>query len=114
MGKPVAGDVVIVPFPFSNLTDTKRRPALVLASLDGNDVVLCMITSQSIHDRYAIPLAAQDFASGSLPVASNIRPSRIFTADAGIIVRVVGRLREEKLSQVRKSLTQLLTESDQP
>ena len=37
----VKGDVVIVPFPFSDLTQAKRRPALVIASLSGADVILC-------------------------------------------------------------------------
>ncbi|WP_292744967.1 type II toxin-antitoxin system PemK/MazF family toxin [Nostoc sp. NMS4] len=41
----VKGDVVIVPFPFSDLTQTKRRPALVIATLQGNDLILCQITS---------------------------------------------------------------------
>jgi mRNA interferase MazF len=42
----VKGDVVIVPFPFSDLTQAKRRPALVVANLRGNDLILCQITSQ--------------------------------------------------------------------
>ena len=49
MGKPVAGEVVVVPFPFSDLTQTKRRPALVLADLDGDDLILCMITSRAVR-----------------------------------------------------------------
>ncbi|WP_235335003.1 MULTISPECIES: type II toxin-antitoxin system PemK/MazF family toxin [Aphanizomenon] len=46
----IKGDVVIVPFPFSDLTQTKRRPALVIATLQGNDLILCQITSQSVSD----------------------------------------------------------------
>jgi len=41
--KFVKGDVVVVPFPFSDLTEAKRRPALVLAELDGDDRILCQI-----------------------------------------------------------------------
>jgi len=44
----VKGDVVVVPFPFSDLTGAKRRPALVLAELDGEDRILCQITSQQL------------------------------------------------------------------
>lgn len=40
----IKGDIVIVPFPFSDLTQTKRRPALVIATLQGNDLILCQIT----------------------------------------------------------------------
>jgi hypothetical protein len=45
----VVGDVVIVPFPFSDLSESKRRPALVLAVLTGDDLILCQITSQSVR-----------------------------------------------------------------
>lgn len=46
MEKFVKGDVVVVPFPFSDLTEAKRRPAFVLEELDGEDRILCQITSQ--------------------------------------------------------------------
>jgi hypothetical protein len=45
MGRFVKGDVVVTPFPFSDLSDSKRRPALVAAALKGGDVILCQITS---------------------------------------------------------------------
>ncbi|HEY3779958.1 MAG TPA: hypothetical protein VGL56_02665 [Fimbriimonadaceae bacterium] len=51
----------------------------MLADLDGDDLLLCMITSRSVSDRYAIPFDAADFQSGGLPVLSNIRPSRLYT-----------------------------------
>jgi mRNA interferase MazF len=45
MGKFMKGDVVVIPFPFSDLSGSKCRPAFVLADLEGDDVVLCQITS---------------------------------------------------------------------
>ena len=45
MGRFIKGDVVVVPFPFSDLSTSKRRPALVLADLAGDDLILCQITS---------------------------------------------------------------------
>jgi mRNA interferase MazF len=56
MGTFVKGDVVVVPFPFSDLSAAKRRPALVVAILTGDDVILCQITSRAITDSYAIPI----------------------------------------------------------
>jgi len=55
MAKFIKGDVVVIPFPFSDLTQTKRRPALVISALEGDDVILCQITSRTIRDNYAIP-----------------------------------------------------------
>lgn len=85
MGRFVKGDVVVLPFPFSDLSGTKRRPALVVAELQGDDVILSQITSQ-ISDSYAIPVAKSDFVSGGLRHDSNVRPNRLFTADSKIII----------------------------
>jgi mRNA interferase MazF len=96
----VKGDVVVVPFPFSDLTQAKRRPALVLAQLRGNDRILCQITSQHVRDPYAIELTDSDFEAGSLKQRSNIRPSRIFTCDTGIILYRVGQIKADKNTQM--------------
>ncbi|HUS88975.1 MAG TPA: hypothetical protein VMW91_06340 [Desulfosporosinus sp.] len=56
MARFVKGDVVVVPFPFSDLAQAKRRPALILAELGGDDRILCQITSQKVRDMYAIEL----------------------------------------------------------
>lgn len=56
MEKFVKGDVVIIPFPFSDLSQAKRRPALVVATLEGDDLILCQITSQNITDKYSITI----------------------------------------------------------
>ena len=66
MAKFIKGDIVIVPFPFSDLTQAKKRPALVIADLEGNDLILSQITSQTVKDHYAIPITDDDFESGSL------------------------------------------------
>jgi len=79
MGAFVKGDVVVAPFPFSDLSGTKKRSALVVAALTGNDVILCQITSQAAKDRYAIPLTDSDFTSGGLRQVTNIRPNCFFT-----------------------------------
>jgi mRNA-degrading endonuclease toxin of MazEF toxin-antitoxin module len=106
----VKGDIVVVPFPFSDLTQSKRRPALVLANLDGDDVILCQITSQSIRDRYAIPIDNASFESGSLKQRSNIRPNRLFTADRGIILYRAGRLRDHQIDAAVSAVVTILKE----
>jgi mRNA interferase MazF len=108
MGKFVKGDVVVVPFPFSDLTANKKRPALVVASLIGDDVILCQITSKTVSDTYAIPLTETDFKTGTLHQESNIRPNRLFTADAHIILRKTGTLTIEKLKEVVAKIIEMI------
>lgn len=107
MARFVAGDVVVVPFPFSDLTQAKRRPALVLAELEGDDCILCQITSQHLRDRYAIELSHKDFESGGLRRKSHVRPNRLFTADQRIILYRAGHLKEAKLKEVIDELLRL-------
>lgn len=104
----VKGDVVVVPFPFSDLTQAKRRPALVVAVLQGDDLILCQITSRLVLDRYAIPLETDDFSSGNLRQSSNIRPNRLFTADRQIILSKVGQVKSEKLDEVIAKIVEIL------
>jgi len=61
MGKPVVGEVVVLPFPQTDLQAGKRRPALVVADLTGDDLILCQITTQSRRDHYSVPLSSSDF-----------------------------------------------------
>jgi mRNA interferase MazF len=108
VAKPLRGDVVVVPFPFSDLKESKRRPALVLASLAGDDLILCQITSQQGRDQYAVPLQDTDFKSGSLRQASYLRPNRLFTADQAIILYQVGSIQTQKLEEAIGKLTEIL------
>jgi len=104
----VKGDVVIVPFPFSDLSQAKKRPAFVVTVLDGDDIILCQITSQWVKDKYAIPIDEDDFATGSLKQKSHIRPNRIFTADRNIILYPAGRLHQKKIDDVMEQIVKIL------
>lgn len=104
----VKGDVVVLPFPFADLSETKRRPALVLAQADAGAVILCQITSQAVRDPDAIELAMSDFQSGALKKLSNIRPNRVFTADSRIVLYRAAQLKPEKTEQVVDRLIEVL------
>ncbi|MDR2117874.1 MAG: type II toxin-antitoxin system PemK/MazF family toxin [Planctomycetaceae bacterium] len=107
MGRFIRGDVVVVPFPFSDLSGTKKRPALVLVNLKGNDLILCQITSQNIKDEYSIALSNNDVIDGELKILSNIRPNKIFTTDESIILYKVCSLNEEKIVSVTKNVVDM-------
>jgi len=106
--KFVKGDVVVVPFPFSDLTQAKRRPALVISTLEGDDLILCQITSQYIKDNYAISLTDDDFQTGTLKQPSNVRPNRLFTADNHIVLYRVGGLKGNKLTDVIEKIIDII------
>lgn len=93
MGRFVKGDIVVIPFPFSDLSASKKRPALVLADLEENDIILCQITSQHKKDQFAMPIGEEDFTEGALIKLSYIRPNKIFTADKRIIIRKVATIK---------------------
>jgi mRNA interferase MazF len=81
----------------------------VLAVLQGDDAILCQITSQARSDAYSISLDHADFTSGGLSQISQIRPNRLFTADQRIVLYRAGRISDCKLSEVRDRLTAILT-----
>lgn len=109
MGKFVKGEVVTLPFPFSNLGGTKRRPALVISDLVGDDVVLCQITA-SRNDLYSIELRQADFTTGSLPQdPSYIRPNKIFTAESTVILKNEGVINQAKYREVVNKIMSIIS-----
>ena len=99
MGRFVKGDIVVINFPFSDLSGTKRRPALVLATLEGDDIILCQITSHAKIDKYAIVINEEDYTNGKLKVQSVIRPNKIFTADINSILYSVCKITPVKINE---------------
>jgi mRNA interferase MazF len=108
MGTFAAGQVVIVHFPFSDLTASKLRPAVVLAEAGRGDWILCQITSKSYGDEKAILLAAADFAKGSLRLTSFVRPGKLFTAHSSLVANLVGGLLPKKFSAVRDAVVRMI------
>ena len=108
MARLIKGDVVVVPFPFSDLTQSKKRSALVISVLEGDDLILCQITSQLIKDNYSILIDDKDFKEGSLKQQSNLRPNRIFTADSHIVLYRVGNLKSDKLNKIIEKVIEII------
>lgn len=109
MGGFIRGDVVIIPFPFSDLSNSKRRPALVIADLKGDDVILTQITTANRSDGYSIFLKQSDFVAGGISQDSNIRPNRLFTADSNIILKKAGTISAAKIDEVVNQIIKIVT-----
>jgi mRNA interferase MazF len=111
---PAGGAVVLLQFPFSDLSDTKLRPAIVLANADRGDWVLCQVTSKPYGDARAIPIEPGDFAAGSLRVTSFARPGKLFTASQNLMVARAGVLKTELRNRIVESVVNLLREGKEP
>ena len=108
MVKPVAGEIVVIPFP---RTDSgKRRPALVIADLPGADLILCQITSRAHSDAFAVPLDKTDCERGEIEGPCFIRTQRIFTVEQHIILRSIGKVTAEKFNEVFKRVRGLFVD----
>lgn len=108
MGGVRAGVVVLVRFPFSDLSSSKLRPALVVASAGSADWVLCQITSNPYSDPAAVALTTGSFAEGGLPRESFVRPGKLFTASESIVVRPIGELTARAHRIVVEAIVSLL------
>lgn len=101
------GDIVLVSFPFTDLTSSKRRPALVLSPDSFNaaaeDLVLAAVTSHITHDPNAVRLWPGDFAEGGLPKPSMVKVTKLFTMHSSLIAKRIGALKTEKMEEVLRS-----------
>jgi len=100
--------VILVPFPFSDLSQSKVRPAVCLADAGRGDWILCQLTSNPFGDPDAIQLDAADFASGGLRVTSYARPGRLFTANESLLIRSVGTLQAASIAGLLDAIVELL------
>jgi mRNA interferase MazF len=110
MVKPVAGEIVVIPFPRPDPGGAKRRPALVIADLPGEDLILCQITSRAHSDAFAVPLTSSDCERGQVAQPCFIRPQRLFTVEQHVILNSVGKVTTEKFDEVFKRLRGLLVD----
>ena len=111
MVTPAAGSVVLVPFPFSDLSESKRRPAVVLADAGRGDWILCQITSKPYADARAVELADTDFAHGSLRLVSYARPAKLFTAHESLFVSEAGMLSAGSLKRITDEVVSVIQRS---
>ena len=109
MGASPAGAVILVPFPFSDLSQAKLRPAVVLAEVGRGDRILCQVTSNPYGDAQAILLDDAAFTRGSLRFASYARPGKLFTASADLTVGEVGMLTDAARTQIVDAVIGLLS-----
>ena len=111
MAKYAVGDVLVLPFPYSDGSGVKRRPALVVAELPyfgGMDYLVCLITSRNTGDPHSLTLLPSELIGGKLALTSYLRPLYLFAADETLVVRKIGTLPPEKLALVKSTITRVV------
>jgi mRNA interferase MazF len=111
MGSFASGQVILLPFPYSDLSASKLRPALVLAQAGKDDWVLCQITSNPYADPLAVELLNTDFVLGGLQRVSYARPGKLFTAHESLFRRTAGTLNQIAYQRVVDTLVGMLQRS---
>ncbi|MCX5982246.1 MAG: type II toxin-antitoxin system PemK/MazF family toxin [Nostocales cyanobacterium LacPavin_0920_SED1_MAG_38_18] len=110
----IKGDVISVPFPFSDTSTTKKRPALVITESDNNNIIICPITSKPGRD-YEIKLEDQYFRVGKLNLSPcYIRPNIIATVDKSNVIRYIGKIKDDKLHQVISTIIEIIEKPSSP
>ena len=102
------GSVVLVRFPFSDLSASKRRPAVVLAEAGRGGYVLTQVTSKPYADPDAVELTEASFGRGGLNLTSYARPGKLFTANDALIAAEVGALADAALGDLVAAVVKLL------
>jgi mRNA interferase MazF len=111
MEELAVGDIVLVKFPFSDLKNQKQRPALIVASADFNDLIVCQITSKKFGASRTVTIAKQDLAAGLLPVVSYVRPDKLFTLDRKLVLAKIATLDRNSTRKVLVTLRLIFSES---
>lgn len=107
------GDIVLVSFPFTDLTSSKRRPALIISpesfNAAGEDLVLAAITSHITDDPNVVHLSGADFSEGWLPKKSIVKTTKLFTIHSSLIVKKVCTLTSEKTEEILRAVREFFS-----
>lgn len=108
------GDVVLLPFPFTDLTSSKQRPALIISeddfNRDGVDVVVCAITSQNPDEasEYELSLKEKEIKNAGLPKPSKVKCGKIVTLDSRLIKKKLGNISKPCLESVTGIINKII------
>lgn len=108
-------EIVLVPFPYSDLSSAKKKPVLIVSNNTYNksfpDILVCAITSNSERNEYSIFLADADLEVGILPETSVIKFHK-FTVQQSKILKRFSFINETKFDEVVRLLNKLIDKSN--
>ncbi|MBI5388953.1 type II toxin-antitoxin system PemK/MazF family toxin [Candidatus Woesearchaeota archaeon] len=105
-------DVLIVPFPFTDLSTIKQRPVLVLSKDKYNstcdDIITCGITSNVTDDDYSVLLEERNLEEGFLPKISRIKVDKLFTIEKSRVIKKIAKINEKIFEEVKREFVRLI------
>ena len=105
-------EIVLVPFPYSDLSSSKRRPVLIISSNRYNerfpDIVVCVITSNLYKDEFSVILNDADLEAGVLPENSVIKCHKLFTIEKPQILKRFSTISKKKFEEVKETIGELI------
>ena len=102
-------DIILIPFPYSNLTGRKQRPALIISNKIVNktkDKICCLITSNA--PREGVLIKSGDFEKGRLPFKSWVKPQRLFTIDENIVRKRLCKMKVTFYEKILEEINRIL------
>jgi len=105
-------EIVLVPFPYSDLSATKKRPVIIVSNSDYNlkheDIVVCVITSNQYKDDFSVDLENEDLEIGILPETSVVKVHKLFTIHKSKIIRKFSSVKPEYYPKIEKLINKLV------
>ena len=105
-------DIILIPFPYSDLTRDEKRPALIVSNdkLNKTEDRICCLITRKIH-KDDIEILEKDFESGNLPFKSSLKAHRIFTIDKKIIVKKLCTISRDFHNKVLDKINSYINEN---
>lgn len=104
-------DILIVPFPFTDLTSIKQRPVLVISNDKYNfsteDIIVCGITSNLKDTRCSVLIENKNLTDGKIPTISRIKVDKIITLKKSLVKKKIGRLNDETFEKVKSEISKM-------
>ena len=101
-------DVILVPFPFSDLSYSKKRPALVLADIHERDELICMMLTSALSIDHKVDVSIKDIDLAGLPKPTVARISRLFTLKQSLVIKKLGIIEKDEYGIILGRLINLL------
>jgi len=106
------GDIILIPFPFTDLSGSKKRPAMILSKQKYNkvsdDFILCGITSNLKNRMFSILITKKDLEEGFIPKKSIIKTNKIFSLKQNLSIKKIGKVKKTVIDDVKNELFKLI------